>query len=543
MYRSGAFLLPPALKKCFMKRRPSIMCALALALMCAQACSAVDEDALSSIRYQLLVDGQIDGYPNNDDVTAIGRYLTAAGDNNVAVPQNISSWIVKKIGSLGPSATPRLISGYMHFLRAGASAPPFSAGTPTSTRYLLLVAIADDLAAQKTPLANLALLMFNETDDASIRKIAQSADYGPIKSFPWLTGESEWMQWIFVGLNPDLLGDRSSPDYPLDTPQAKAGLLPSVRDFISSLDIRPPAIASSILFRYRLISPMLGLPRPELGWANIGPSPVRDLDPKVLLAQCESLTSVMTSRIADSFGVPSPMKDPKFVEAMPVDLSLDFCPLGADTMAYWFRSQVGLPPLPSSEIFRDTFRNLYEVLDLQQWRLLALGSYALVTHQHSYHDRAVDIGPDAVFARLRTIHLPAAERRTRLVPSISPAQLRAAAGPNLSALSACSPRSASVSARLISLHNRTYIETIRMVCTHGIVHTFTRSGVLPTDFARLLEINPEFLDIVGTSLAMRELSSWSPLRTENPQALDLIRNDPKVSAGLLLAVLAHPTTD
>jgi hypothetical protein len=80
----------------------------------------------------MLVNAQIDGYPTDDDVIAISRYLTAVGDRQTDVPGAIADWIEGRIGHLGPSATPRLITAYMHFLRKGAVAPPFDGGAPSS---------------------------------------------------------------------------------------------------------------------------------------------------------------------------------------------------------------------------------------------------------------------------------------------------------------------------------------------------------------------------------------------------------------------------
>lgn len=100
-------------------------------------------------------------------------------------------------------------------------------------RNRLLRAIEQSLVLHATPLANLALLMFKQIDDAQLRQVADSADYRPLKSFPWQIGDDDWMDWIVTGLDP--LSAHPNP-------------LPEVRHFLSALDLRPPVTKSSMNF-------------------------------------------------------------------------------------------------------------------------------------------------------------------------------------------------------------------------------------------------------------------------------------------------------
>jgi hypothetical protein len=153
--------------------RPDVATLLVVASLLSAPIAASAE---TSFRTKMLIAANIDGYASDDDVTAIARFLRASGDGGGSVPADIADWIATRISDFGGRATPRLIDGYIHFLRGGFSVPPFPCGDPASPRYRLLRAIAGDLVAHNTPLADLALLMFLEADDNSLRQRASTAD-------------------------------------------------------------------------------------------------------------------------------------------------------------------------------------------------------------------------------------------------------------------------------------------------------------------------------------------------------------------------------
>ncbi len=196
--------------------------------------SPIRAEADTDFRTRMLIVGLTDGYPGDDDVTAIGRYLHVAGDQKITTPDDLADWINARISDLGPIAVPRLSGSFVHFLRGGAMAPPFACGVQGSARNRLLRGIANSLKHQGTPLADLALLMFEESDDPFLSQMANSADYSSLRSFPWLVGDDDWMSWILIGLNPN---NKPNP-----------GMLPHVRSFFANLDVRPPVTASGINF-------------------------------------------------------------------------------------------------------------------------------------------------------------------------------------------------------------------------------------------------------------------------------------------------------
>jgi hypothetical protein len=77
----------------------------------------------------------------------------------------------------------------------------------------------------------------------------------------------------------------------------------------------------------------------------------------------------------------------------------------------------------------------------------------------------------------------------------------------------------------------------RIIPSTILVH---KIGLVPTDFLRLEELNPDFLDIVGVSLALRGLTASTPGRREDPDNLDLIRVNPEVATAYEVAAMAHP---
>ena len=307
------------------------------------SCRAAAE---TDFRFRMLVSAKIDGYPNDDDVSAIARYLTVAGDQKLVVPDDIADWIAGRIGHLGPSATPRMISAYMHFLRATAAAPPFDSGLPVSARYRLLSAMAKDLRARGTPLAELALLMFEEANDSSLRQLATSADFIALKSFPWLVGFDDWMQWIFNGLSPDSVSSANlmSPDFPVVSDKAKAGILKTVQAFISQMDLHSPVIASSANFLNFTHSSGYSWTRIKYG------SAAPYFDSGQLLTQSVALADTLSDRIAATLGVP-PL-DHQSIDASAQLYNSFGASFSVDQLKEQYRKSLGITPIITPQAYR-----------------------------------------------------------------------------------------------------------------------------------------------------------------------------------------------
>src|SRR5579871_763573 len=185
---------------------------IGLAWLVLQPTAAVSAEV--GVRTKMLLEAGIDGYKTDDDATAIGRYLTAVGDRKRAVSADIADWIITRIHDFSGEATPQLLSGYMHFLRADVKAAPFSVGPTGSPRRRLLLAIEQDLVAYDTPLTDFALLFFLESDDAELVQVAQSTGFRNLKRFPWQIGGDEWTNWATIGLNPDVANSNISVQDP-----------------------------------------------------------------------------------------------------------------------------------------------------------------------------------------------------------------------------------------------------------------------------------------------------------------------------------------
>jgi hypothetical protein len=519
-----------------MRSRSLLLILIAVFLLVAlRPCYAAAE---TDFRYEMLVSAHIDGYPTDDDVTAIARYLRAVGDEKLAVPGDVADWIVGRIGHLGPSATPRLIGAYMHFLRCGAVAPPFDGGASATARNRLLRAMAGDLQARATPVANLALLMFQEINDPVLRQLADTADYAALRAFPWLLGYDDWMDWIFDGLHPDDFlhssqAIQNSPDFPVASDQAKAGLLMHVRAFISNLDIRPPVSASSINF--------IGFMNAGNSWGHLKGGPTVPLvDWNEARIQETSQAKMMSHRIATTLGMPD-ADDQSVENLVRADMTFGLPGYQIARLGELYRSSLGILKQPPGQIQTpDRFARLSSALVSQQWRLLALGSYALVAYQRNHHGPASDIGMDRVFSRLTATDLPASEKKTTIVSAIAASEASAAASVDVSALSKCNLKSFQVVKRLVSLRDRQFLETVNAACADDSSIQFSKLGIVSTDLTRMLEVNPNYLDIVQVSLTLRDLTASTSARRETPDDLDLVRASPNLATVLNLAAQAHP---
>jgi hypothetical protein len=483
--------------------------------------------AQTDFRYRLMTIAEIDGYPNEDDLTAVSRFLTAAGNRQIIIPDDIADRIVSSIEHQTSDAAPRLIGAYMAFLRGGVTAPPFHSGAPGAARYRLLSAIVNDLAARHTPLGNLALLMFKEIDDPSLRQRADTADYAPLRAFPWLVGHSDWMDWIFIGLHPDepTSVNFGSPEYPVTTDQAKAGLLPHVRAYLADLDISPPVRASIINFSdYTDDGPY--------SWGHLKKAErTSKLDQRVVHEQLTNFARMQSRRIAATLGV-SAYPDEEVI-TLDSDYERSRRIQGSGSIAMGYYDAIGY----TSKCCSENFIRLAKILESQESRLLALGSYGLLINQRKSHGLPLDIGMHEIFVRLSRIDPPAASKKTHIVESFVPSLLATAAGSDLSKMAECNPRATVVVGREIALRSRNYIETLEGDCSSGKSARFVKHGVISTDMARMLEINPYFLDIADVSLTARELDAG---RRRTPDNIDLVRADPARAFTLNLALLAHP---
>jgi hypothetical protein len=474
--------------------------------------------AETDFRYRMMVSANIDLYPNDDEVAAIGKYLTAAGDWRLTVPDDVANWIISRIGHLGPEATPRLISAYMHFLRNNADSPPFDAGSPDSARIRILHSIVEDLKHEKTPACELALLMFREINDPDMRQLADAGNYDSLKSYPWLVGHEPWTNWILTGLDP-----YSSKQ----NPQPK--VLSKVRSIVAGLDIKPPVSESVINFLDYTDDPR--------GWGQLkGDASVPHAKDDQLLSQDLAFASLLSRRFAAMLNLP-PASDKRLEDKTRLAFSLGM--VQPPPLADLYRDELGIP---SSSPTEDRFDELYRTFVSQQRRMMALAVYALIVHQRTHHGAAVDLGMDKVFKTLAGTALPPSERKTSIVPTISASEIKSVSATDLSRLSGCNPKSAVVLKRQVSLRAHIYLETIDARCTDDRHVRLSRAGYLSADMIEILRLNPYFFDILGLSLAQRDLYIQTAASEESPENIDLIRVNPSLSSAILLAVLAHPNT-
>jgi hypothetical protein len=488
----------------------------------------------SDIRYQMLLSARIDGYPTDDDVIAISRYLTAVGDRQMDVPDAIAAWIQDRIGQLGPSATPRLINAYMHYLRNGAVAPPFDGGAPGSARNRLLLAIARALASRGTPVANLALLMFTESNDLAQRHIQATADYSSLRSFYWAIGHADWMDWARVGLRPDTFDgvfthstSWRSPEFPVVTDLAKTGVLRNVRAFLAGVDVRPPVSASNMNFIDFTDSS-------SYSWGHLGHSRSPAPDPSQLVTQGSALATLFARRYASTVGL-SPVADNSVSHEVSDRYSLGSSLVVPEQFTEFYGSALGFPEFHID----DRLERLSNVLYSQQFRLLALSALALAEYQRGHNQGGRDIPMDAVFSQLAATTIPVAESKTAIVTNLDPVDLQAAADDDAAFLQ-CNPKSASVVRRQISIHDARFIEVLDAECMAGSTMRLTKSGPLSTDFARLLEVNASSLDMLKISLTLHVLKSGNSAGVENPEDVNIVRVKPQLAAALIVASLAHP---
>ncbi len=170
----------------------------------------------------------------------------------------------------------------------------------------------------------------------------------------------------------------------------------------------------------------------------------------------------------------------------------------------------------------------------------ALAAYGLVANQQRHKGVARDIGMQDVFSQLATITLPASESKTSIVDSFPTSSAAAAASLDLPALAQCNPKSFELVNRKLSISERVYLETINAKCTDGSTFQIVKNGFLPTDLARMLEVNASFLDIVSVSLAARDIASFVGGQLANPDDVFLVESDPWTALATCLANLAHP---
>jgi hypothetical protein len=499
-------------------------------------------DTDSDYRYRMLVSAGIDGYPTDDDVTAIGRYLTALGDlpavrrslqgpdqlpalipAAVSIPDDVCSWLLTKLGHMGPTATPRLLNAYMHFLRNGAVLTPFNADAPGTNRNRLLLAIEADLIRTPYPSAELALAMFMESDDPTLRDTAANADYSALRYFPWLLQPPKWepTPWDFT--LDDWAGWISNGVGPVGSPPV---YLIKVRKLLSTVNIQPAGYTEPDTYPYLSAS---------AGTNDLGEPSAKPESSNNEFTQTFAVSKLVSQRIASTLGI-TPISD----ETLRVFTALGMTagnpnPYQGGSLAQLYAKEIGFSKTS------DRLENLFSALSLQQMRLLALASYALVSFQRSHHGPPVSVGMDQIFNQLGESKLSKAERHTTIVTSLSREEAEDSIT-DLSTVAACEPKKLEVISRVVSIESRRFVEELQATCAAGAPRRFRFIGDLPTDVGRLLEINSDYLDIISMSLGLQSLAATTTAWRDNPSDVDLIVSNPSRSTALDLAVLAHPDT-
>jgi hypothetical protein len=522
------------LSRLFLRDLPNVM----FLLICTSIAAHADPAPITP-RTQMLIVADIDGYVDDDDVTAISRFLQQAGDKHIPVPDDLATWIIKRMSELGPGASPRFLQADMHFLRNGSHTLPFAAGLPTSPRYRILTAILKDLESERTPICDLGILMFQEIDDAALNNAAKSYPMSSLKTHPWMLQGvwEDWMYWIEVGISPDTSGLTAA------TPQAKAGLLAHVQAYLSQLNFSPPTTNSSILFPMSFDSGVGS-------WGHLAATAIAPPQEQAELAQLTDIATSTSPRIAKTLGttVPQGYYQPYGLPRI-VDPN-QFVQLIAGT----YLLALNVPMSKPNDVGSGPQDHLAYVLSQQQARLFALAAYAVMLERRDRNDISIDLSLGGVITQLQaagaaTAQLHAVKQRSRvkvnvsaknvtaIVPTITNDMLSNTLTSDLSPLVSCSPTSMKPSQRYVSLKEQRYVESGSAICSNSAKINYNVNGHVPLIIVRALELNTRYLDLAHVSLSQRELTT-----TISPDPIDLIQRAPWQSAALLLGMIAHRDT-
>ena len=134
----------------------------------------------------------------------------------------------------------------MEYLKGDSISPPLNSGAVGSPRRIILESVENALLSTPTAVRESALIIFGDVDDPAMKTKARQADFSLLKAAPWLLcGSSTWCKLFTSGLNPDDARQSAEdwstkPDYPVASPQAKAGLLPWTISEVKSFTLDLP---------------------------------------------------------------------------------------------------------------------------------------------------------------------------------------------------------------------------------------------------------------------------------------------------------------
>jgi hypothetical protein len=487
----------------------------------------------------MLIVGRLDGYAGEDDITAIARFLASATDNQLEIPSEVSDWIVDRTKNSGSSAPPRLLSTYMSFLRNGASAPPFRSGIPGSPRYRILQEALRELSSQNTPICDLGVLYFEEIDDATLRQQAQSYSYAALRQHPWLiagsAGPDSWLSWAIEGLSPDndLPSDPTlRAQFPLISAKAKAGQLLRVRAFLSSQDLKLPVKNSSLFFAG-------WVDNGPFNWGRIANNPPSAVPLQDQASQIMAIVKSANDRLSHTLSM-SPLEESVYEPSMAFRFNWWGTSDPDTEIRYLARDYTIALKLPQPAVnAQNSSTRLAYILAAQQSRLFALSSYALARARLSSILPPKDISAGDIFTELHNVVVPTSLQHTRIVPHIDNNESDPPTTLTLLSFTTCNPLAFTIQRRDISLDDLQYFETGTLTCKDHSQLPFKAVGHLSTDFAREVELNSDYFDLVGASLTLHDYTSLATAVARLPDDLDVVTLNPWATVKFSLALTAN----
>jgi hypothetical protein len=244
--------------------------------------------------------------------------------------------------------------------------------------------------------------------------------------------------------------------------------------------------------------------------------------------------NIILGNISQSYGLESvPKADPSIISPAARGTWATYATVNRtvyfaeDSLAKYFVSRTGWT--------RAKAKQLAENLVSAEVERQALSTYVLYQAMRVENklEKNFDITTvDSKLDEFESHHAANDTMRTTLVSRISDL------GDSIDDVRDCENLKLTLVSRELSLTQSMYREKLQAHCKDNRTFTFDWVGTIPLPFQPVLQRHPRTLDLIGTSLAIRELLRMRPVREPSVDAVDLVRNEPRKTIPVILAAMS-----
>jgi len=414
-----------------------------------------------------------------------------------------------------------LVGSAMRFLRNAKDVGPFPV-PPNSARSVILGKLLTSLQANPTPLTQTALLLFLDVDNNEFSSSVARTSFNLIIGAPWLVPDVEWVRWLFphTPLTPEQRDFYVKAHLPVPDDRT---ICPKAAEKFKALSLQRPG---DFGFGFEYIDVLSGR-----GWSSATSSSGRGWSSATFSSDASRRQIELGASIAaEARGL---LKAPEDLKSIRADLSQTASSLALLGFPFDYRTLATANLQADWTAWSKHARKATDIgaygtnIDYDAPHLFVDGLVArraLVLYALLSHWRATKTAPQRLdlVALDSTLDKELAKLDERYIVTRVHRGLEPLAPPQGQKQSPhCPSLRARVLRRSINLDTHLYTERLLLTCPDGTEQRVDWHGEVPLGLVPALQRHPRLLDILNTSLAVREFSlpMRSPLDPDDLSAL------------------------